>query len=292
MLRLLAALDAILASLFDVLLRPLAALPPLAGLAVVSLVTAVAMLLVVRRTSNQRALDRVKRQIHAALFEIRLFNDDLRAIFRAQGELLRHNLTYLRLSLVPMLWMIVPFVLVIAQLQFHYGYTGLEPGQPALLTAHLRSSPSASEGDAARASGGDDHRGRVATLEVPAGVRADTAAIWFPASQDVVWRLTPERPGDYELRVVVAGQTAIKSLHVSSRVARRSPARLEAGFVNEILYPAEPPLPSDGPLTSIAIAYPERDISVFGWRLNWLLVYFALSIVFAFALRKPFGVTL
>ena len=133
-----APINSALGSVFDLLLRPLAPLPPLASLALVSLVTAVIMLLVVRRTSNQRALDQVKRQIHAALFEIRLFNDDLSAIFRAQGDMLRHNLTYLRLSLAPMVWMFVPFVLVIAQLQFQYGYDGLEIGHPVLVTAHVR----------------------------------------------------------------------------------------------------------------------------------------------------------
>ena len=277
MFRLIAAFNVVLGSVFDALLRPLAALPPLGSLTVVSLVTAVVMLLVVRRTSNQRALDQVKRQIHAALFEIRLFNDDLRAIFRAQAEMLRHNLTYLRLSLAPMLWMIVPFVFVIAQLQFQYGYDGLEAGRQVLLTAHLRESrPS----------------GVVATLEAPAGIRADTEAVWFPAAQDVIWRLTPQAAGDHELRLHVAGQTFTKTIHVSSRVARRSPARLEAGIVNAILYPAEPPLPTDAVVTAISVAYPERDINVLGWRLNWMIVFFALSIVFAFVLRKPFGVTL
>lgn len=288
-----AALNAVLDALFDALLRPLAVLPPLASLAVVSLVTAVVMLLVVRRTSNQRALDEVKRKIHAALFEIRLFNDDLRAIFRAQGEMLRHNLTYLRLSLVPMLWMIVPFVLVIAQLQFHYGYDGLRIGQPVLLTAHLRPNAAIGRPDAVRPPAGDNDRGGdVATLDAPPGIRPGTDAVWFPAAQDVIWRITPDALGDYDVRLHVGGQTFTKTIHVSSRVARRSPSRLAAGFVNEILYPAEPPLPSDAPFTSISVAYPERDIDVFGWRMNWMIVFFVLSIVFAFALRKPFGVTL
>jgi uncharacterized membrane protein (DUF106 family) len=270
-----APLNAALGSVFDLLLRPLAGLPPLASLTILSLLTAIVMLLVVRRTSNQRALDQVKRRIHAALFEIRLFNDDLGAIFRAQGEMLRHNLTYLRLSFAPMLWMFVPFVLVIAQLQFQYGYDGLAIGRPVLLTAHVRAAGT-----------------EVPRLEVPAGIRAETDAIWFPAAQDVMWRITPEAAGDYELRLIVGGQTFTKTLHVSSRLARRSPERLEAGFLNEVLYPAEPPLPANAPLTTITIPYPERDINVFGWHLNWLVVFFALSIVFAFVLRKPFGVTL
>ena len=44
---------------------------------------------VVRLTSDQAALAAVKRQIQADLFEMRLFNDDLRALLRAQGAVLR-----------------------------------------------------------------------------------------------------------------------------------------------------------------------------------------------------------
>lgn len=278
MLHVIISLNNALGSLFDTLLAPLAHLPPLASLAIVSLITAVVMLLVVRRTSNQKALEQVKRRMHAALFEIRLFNDDLRAIFRAQAEMLRHNLTYLRLSLAPMLWMIVPFVFLIAQLQFQYGYDGLETGRPVLLTAHLRT--------------GDLPSAESAVLETPDGIRADTSAVWFPGAQDLMWRLTPLAAGDYELRLRVGGQTLTKTLHVSSRVARRSPSRLEPGLVNTILYPAEPPLPADAAVTTISVAYPERNIDVFGWGIDWMVVFFVLSILFAFALRKPFGVTL
>jgi hypothetical protein len=189
--------------------------------------------------------------------------------------MLRHNLTYLRLSLAPMVWMIVPFVFVIAQLQFRYGYDGLEVGRPVSLTVHLRSGA----GDAA-------------SIEAPPELRVETAAIWFPEAQEVIWRVTPLAAGEYEVRVRLAGQTYAKTIHVSNRVARRSPARLEAAFVDEILYPAEPPLPRGAPITAISVAYPERDIDVLGWRLNWIIVFFGLSLVFAFALKKPFGVTL
>jgi len=97
--------------LFDALLLPFRSLPPIVGLLVVSLVAAIGMLLVYKRTSNQDRLEAVKRQIHACLFEIRLFKDDVPAILRAQTEILRHNAKYLALSLVPMLWMIVPLTL-------------------------------------------------------------------------------------------------------------------------------------------------------------------------------------
>src|SRR5215510_7874498 len=124
--------------ILDVLLSPFRPLPPMVGLSVVSLATAFGVIMAFRATSNQQGLTDVKRRIAAALFEIRLFNDDLAAVFRAQGELLRHNLTYLRLSLVPMLWMIVPIAILVAQLDARYGYTGLKPGEPVLLKVSLR----------------------------------------------------------------------------------------------------------------------------------------------------------
>lgn len=277
----------------DLLLVPFRQLPPIVGLVVVSLATAVAMLLIFKKTSNQTRLAAVKRQIHAALFEIRLFNDDLRAIFRAQGEILRHNLTYLRLSLVPMLWMIVPLVLVIAQLQFHYGYGGLTPGEPVLLKAQVREGVVlASNASPAVALASAADREPVAVLEAPPQIEVKTPAVWIPATREVIWRIAPHTAGEYVLQLRAGRESFSKSVRVSDDVVRRSPVRLERGFLNQLLYPAEAALPAESALTSISIAYPERDISVFGWELHWLIVYFVLSMVFAFALRKRFNVTL
>src|SRR5207302_5309481 len=92
-------LNRLLNPLFDLVLRPLQPFGIIASLAVLSLATAIAILLVVRATSDQPALAAIKRQIHADLFEIRLFNDDLRAMLRAEADILRHNATYLRLSI-------------------------------------------------------------------------------------------------------------------------------------------------------------------------------------------------
>lgn len=284
-------LNTLLARSFDVLLAPFRALPPIVGLIVVSLATAVAMLLIFRRTSDQKRLAAVKRQIHAAIFEIRLFNDDMRAIFRAQGEILRHNLTYLRLSLVPMLWMIVPLVLVIAQLQFHYGYGGLAPGEPVLLKAQVREGVGPGSASAV-ALASTSERQEIAVLEAPPAIEAQTPAVWIPATREVIWRIAPRAPGEYELRLRIGNETFTKSVRVSEDVVRRSPVRLEAGFLNQLLYPAEAALPAAAAVSSISLAYPERDIPVLGWGIHWMIVYFALSMVFAFALRKRFNVTL
>ena len=273
------AVNAALRLAFDLLLAPFAGGSPMVSLVLVSLAVSVLMLVVFKRTSDQTALAAVKRKIHAGLFEIRLFNDDLRAILRAQGEILRHNLTYFRLSLWPMVYLLPPLVLVIAQLQFHYGYEGLRPGQQAVLTVDL--DPAAGTG--ARPA---------AAIELPDGLKAETEAVWIKADSQLLWRLVAEREGDYEVGLDVAGARLTKTVRVTPRTVRLSPVRVDPGFLSQLLYPAEPPLPSGSPVRAVHLSYPGREVSVLGYGMHWMIPFFVLSIAFAFALRGVFKVTI
>lgn len=280
--------NALLRGLFDFLLSPFRTLPPIVGLVLVSLATAVGVLLVFKVTSNQERLAAVKRQIQACIFEIRLFNDDLIAILRSQVDVLRYNLTYLRLTAVPTLWIVVPVFLVLAQLQFHYGYRGLEPGEKCLVKVKLRSG-----GEKIPALAMVDPSGRpLVTLEVPSGLAVETPAVWIPSERELDWRIRAEQWGDYEVSIRLGKETYTKTVQVRQGVRRRSPIRLESGFLNQLLYPAEDPLPGDGPIESINLGYKDETVSIFGWHLEWYIAFFGLSILFAFALRGPFKVTI
>jgi uncharacterized membrane protein (DUF106 family) len=271
-------LNSAMRAMVGAMLFPFQSLPPIVGLSVVSLAAAIGMLLVFRATSNQEAIAAVKRKIQAGIFEIRLFNDDLRAMFRAQVDILRHNLTYVRLSLAPMVWMIVPLVLVIAQLQFYYGYDGLGPGQSVVVKVVLKEGASAAAPAIA--------------LEAPAGVRVETPMVWIPSLREAAWRVAAEQVGDYQLSVSLGGRAVSKEFRVSDRVGWRTPERLETGLVNQLLYPAEAPIDSDVPIEVIYVAYPERAVNLLGWETHWMIAFFLLSIVFAFALKKRFGVVI
>lgn len=274
------ALNSVLRTLFDIVTSPLQGFPAIVGVALLSLVTAVGMLLVFRYASNQEKMVEVKTRIHACVFEIRLFNDDLRAILRAQAEILRHNGTYIGLTIKPMLVMIVPIVLLIAQMQFHYGYSGLEPGEDAVLTVFFNEDMD----------GGSDKP--EVHVEAPAGLAVETDSVWIPANREMSWRVGAEKSGEYELKIGWGSDVVTKSVLVSDAIARRSPNRLAPGFFNQLLYPAEDPLPQGSPIRSIELGYPDEDVDLFGFRLHWLIWFFLLSIVFAFSLRGVFGVTI
>ena len=281
--RALAAVNAAATWAFDAAFALLAMVPPLVSLVLVSLVTAVVMLFVVARTSDQPRMATTKRAMHAGLFEIRLFNDDLVAMLRAVGDLLWQNARYLRLSLVPLLWMAIPLVIVIAQLQAFYGYAGLVPGEAVLLKAEMDSAASA-----VRSAGATP----APVLEAPPEIRVETGAVQLAGSNEVLWRIVPLSAGDFTVTVRAGDHASAKTVHVSGTIARRSPLRVAHGLLDLLLYPSEPPLDASGPVQAISLPYPEPGLDVLGFHVHWLIVFMVVSTAGAFALAKRLGVTL
>jgi hypothetical protein len=263
--------------LVDLWLVPVRHLPPIAGLVVCSVIVAVVLVLVFKATADQPRLRAARRQLQGAIFEMRLFRDDPGAVIRALGEALRHQGTSLRLISVPLAVSIVLLAPVVGHLHAVYGYEGLQPGRPVLVTAQLR------EG---LADGAD------VTLEVPAGIGVETSAVWIPATREVLWRLTPVVPGSYTVHVVVAGVRFSKALDAAAAPARRSPVRTSGGVLDQLRNPVESRLPDDGPLVAIRLTYPERRIELLGWRVHWAAVFLAFTLGAAIGLSRRLRVRL
>ena len=266
--------------IFDLIVLPFRGMPPIVGLTVISLLVSVGMLIGFRAVSDQDALDAVKRRIHAGVYEIRLYKDDLRTIFAAQFGILRETMTYFRLSMVPMLWMMVPIVIIVSQLQSQYGYESLEPGQAVLVKVEL------TEEAAERVAATD---GAGVSLEVPDGVRLETPLVWIPSLREAAWRIAAERPGEYELVVRIGEETLTKSVRVAGTTVLRSPVR-PSSLLDQLIYPAEAPLPRGSNAEAIRVGYVDAEINMFGWHTHWIIAFFILTMVFAFALAKPLGV--
>ena len=98
--------------------------------------------------------------------------------------------------------------------------------------------------------------------------------------------------GEYELTIVDPdGGRTTKSLVASEKIVRRSVVRSSTLF-DQLYCPAEPPLEAESPFRRITIDYPETNVSLFGWELQWLWAFLLLTFVFGFALLKPIGVTI
>ena len=181
----------------------------------------------------------------------------------------------------------------IPPLHFHYGYRGLEPGERTLLKVQLRAGDEAGAGSAIAASPPDEGGGKpVMALDVPEGLRVETPALWIPSLHEMSWRIAAERPGDYEIGIEIGGEKYTKHLLVTSDVRRLSPIRVDTSFLKQVIYPAEAPLPKRAPVEAIEVMYAAGAVGILGWETHWMIVFFVLVIVFAFALKGVFRVTI
>jgi len=174
-----------------------------------------------------------------------------------------------------LLWLAVPLTLTIAQLDAFYGHTPIPTGDSILLTVQLRDEPDPA----------------AIRLDAPPGLEIETPAVCFSSARQVMWRLKPLSVGTFALHVHVGAQDFVKTLNVSTRVARISSERVSRSFAEELRYPSEMPLRTDGPVRSMSLAFGRADVGVFGWRMPWLVLYTLLSLFFAVLLRRPFRVT-
>jgi len=268
------ALNSILRSLLDALLGVLSGLPDWVVLAILAFLVTLLILPVIKWTFNLDLAEHFKRRVYAGLFEIRLFNDKLGATLRGLVDVLRFTGGYMGAWLLPLVVMSIPMLPIFAHLQFQYGYDGIEPGETTLVRAEFAQ---------------DRETGKPETRFVaPKGLRVDTPALWVPAKRELIWRVAAEAKGDYELNLEIDGETFTKSLTVSDESARRSPVRTAKSFWNQLIYPAEPPLPGGSPLTQITVDYGEKGSFLFVP--NWCWILIALSLPPFLLLKKRFGV--
>ena len=124
--------------------------------------------------------------------------------------------------------------------------------------------------------------------------------MWIPSQRTLAWRLGRIEGADAEagdLVVALGERRYEKGFQASEDWVRRSPVRPDGSFLDQLIYPAEPPLPAAGPVERIQFELPSAEVDVLGFTVRemagvpaWMIVYFLLAVIFAFALRKPMGV--
>lgn len=276
-------LNSLLTTLTAALMAPFRALPSWLGLVVWSAVAGVLMTWAFRYTSSQRGLQRAVDQIRANMLGMKLFKDDLGVTLHCFGGLMGGVGRRLLLSVPPMLVMVIPFVLILAQLSVWYEFRPLRPGESAVV--EMRLSPSAWD------------RHRTVAIETPEGVVLDTRSalgtrgLPDPAQRTVTWRIHAVKAGHYALRWRLGEVECDKRIEVRDRTAGLapvSPLRPGPSFTDRLLYPAERAFGRSSPVESIRVSYPlpQRSTPIFGLPIPWWGTFLIVSIVAALV-AKP-----
>src|SRR5262245_25420048 len=180
------------------LLVPIGWMPDWLSATLVAVATGVAMLVMFKYTSNQRAIKRVRRGIRANRLAAKLFSDNAGLGFRAQGRVLFGAFRLLLLAVVPILAMTVPMVLLLAQLGLWYQAAPLPVGEEAVVVVKF---------------GGEVGEPMPAVELVPAAAFEDLSGpVRIVSQREVCWSIRTRQPGYHRLRFEVGGQTFEKEL--------------------------------------------------------------------------------
>src|SRR5450755_4660332 len=247
---------------------------PLAIVVVVSLVVGLLMVVLFGYTSDQKAIGIAKDQLKAHLLAVRLYRDQIPVVMGSYGKILRGTGRYLKLAFRPLLYVIIPITLLMVQIDRYLGAMPLPPNIPFLLTVRTTTSDEL-----------DD-----VTLDLPQEITMTAPPVHVPAENEIVWRLVGQKEGKYEVKIATAGMMATKAVCVGSELARISAARLRGQFWKRMFSSAEAALPENGPIESILINYPDRNIEIAGYGMNWIWLFFVLSMIAGFIFKGLLGI--
>jgi uncharacterized membrane protein (DUF106 family) len=247
---------------------------PLAIVVVFSVVVGLLMVVLFGYTSDQKAIGIAKDQLKAHLLAVRLYRDQIPVVMGSYGKILRGTGRYLKLAFKPLLYVIIPITLLMVQIDRYLGSSPITVSAPFLLTAHLAGSDVPSE----------------VTLDLPPEITMTAPAVHIAAANEIVWRLVGAKGGEYEIKIAAAGQSAAKAVCVGGDLPRISTVRLRGQFWTRMFSSAEPALPKNSPIDSISINYPDRNIDIAGYGMNWIWLFFILSMVAGFIFKELLGI--
>jgi hypothetical protein len=240
----------------------------LAGLSAVSVLFTVLALLVVRTFSDQAAVLRAKSLAQAHLLEFRLYDDDLRSVFRAQRELLVANFRLIRLLLPSVLVLAIPGVVLFGLLDACYGRAKLVVGEPAVVTVQLAA---------------DDTNAKLAADQ---GIAVETEPVRVAAERQLVWRVRPVRAVSSALRLNTPEGVVTKSISAGHGVGFVSERRTDS-LLSFVLQPVELPLSHPG-VRWISVQYPKATVMGMHWVIWFLLISLAAALLLKRPLRTAF----
>jgi hypothetical protein len=179
-------------------------------------------------------------------------------------------------AVVPMILLMGPFTLALAQLEARFALRPLEVGEQTILRVQLTDEPRPSS--------------LRTEIRVPRGLALETPALRKDAAHQIAWRLRANQPGRYLVKVWIGEQLYERRLLVGARRFALARGAYASSDVRTLLAPTERVLPAGGPVECIEIDYPRRTAALGLSDAAWSFI--AGSLVLGFVLRRPLGIEL
>ena len=266
------SITAFVNSLMNALFRPLAGvmetMPGWLSNLIFSGIVGVVALVLFKYTSNQDAIGKVRDNIKAQMLAMKLFKDSMAVTVKVQGRMFRGALLLMLHSLRPMLVMIIPFSLVLAQLGLWYQARPLMPGEQTIITIEV--DPSVID--------------NVELRSLP-GAKITAGPVTSIDKNEINFNVEATETGTHEIVFQIADQTFAKKMVVGEGIVRLNPVRPGGNFGKMLMYPDEKPFAADSPVKSISLKYPDRISKTCGT--DWWIGYFFMMSLIVALIFKP-----
>ena len=263
-------------SLMNALFRPLSgaieAVPGWVSNLIFSSVFGVFAIVIFKYTSKQDSIGKVRDNIKAQMLAMKLFKDSMSVTLMVQGRMFKGALLLLLHSLRPMLVMIIPFSLILAQMGLWYQARPLMPGEETIITVQVAP--------------GEIDNVRLQPLQ---GAKITAGPVTAIDKNEINYKVEATEIGKHEIVFQIGDETFTKEMVVGDGMVRLNPVRCGGDFGKMLMYPGEEPFAADSPVKSISLEYPDRDSMTSGtdW---WIAYFFVMSMIAALVFKPIFKV--
>ena len=264
----------IITTILDLLVAPFGAERHTLGLVWLSLLSGAGMALVFKATTSVRRVRAAKARFRSYIYEMRIYQDSLRAVFAAFFQSLWSNVLYVRSILLPVLVLVIPMILLITQLDERYGASHLPVGEATVLTVRL--------------AGGADVHETDAALTCGPGATVDAGPVRISGTNEISWRVRIDETGTHEAVLSVGGSEY--TVHLVAKPAYRMIGRTRgAKSLEPFLHPGTSPIPEDSEIEHLHVDYPRASYPLLFWRVYWLAIFLFYAVVGGAAIKLLVG---
>jgi hypothetical protein len=265
-----------LTQFFSFILKPFENGNAHGGLIFISLITGAVMLFLFKLTSNQEGMKQVKTRIGAYFLEMRLYKDDISAVVSSQGRILKANLGYMKLALIPAAVMIVPVILIMVQLNLRYVTDGLMPGDTAMVKVKVTE--------------GTDVMLEGIRLKTGPGIEKASPAVRIASLGETDWKIRVKDKGVHDLVVSSTSGEFTLPVFSTDRIVPVFTIFKKSSILEVLLNPGAPRIPETLPFESIEVNYPSKSFNWGFFSLSWLWSFLIISMLFGVLLKFLFKV--
>ena len=267
-------LSSIITTILDLLVAPFGAERHTLGLVWLSLLSGAGMALVFKATINTRSILAAKARFRSYIYEMRIYQDSIRAVFIAFIHSLWSNVIYVRSILPPVLVLVIPTILLLAQLDERYGASHLPVDGTTVLTVRLV--------------GGVDPHEEDAALTCGPGATVDAGPVRIPGTNEISWRVRIDVPGAHEATLSIGGVEY--PVRLVAMPAYRMIGRMRGSkSLEPLLHPGMLPIPEKSRIEHVHVNYPSASYPLLFWRVHWLVIFLFYAVVGAAVIKLLVG---